>query len=76
MKGQTVCTRGIVTKLTQTRQVGSRYQFTDKPGRFFLFSKFWEIYDTQNWEDARCWNLPGGDRHNPSAIGYPLHQHR
>jgi len=45
MKGETICVRGIVTKLTQTRQVGSRYQFSDKSSTFFLFSKFWEVVD-------------------------------
>ena len=47
MKGQEICVRGIVTRLIQTRQVGSRYPFSDQRGTFFLYSKYWEIYNAE-----------------------------
>src|SRR5512143_1011618 len=47
MKDQEICVQGIVTKLIQTRQVGSRYQFSDQRGTFFLHSKYWEIYNAE-----------------------------
>mgnify|MGYP005818505701 CR=1 FL=1 len=45
MKGQTVCVRGIIASLGQSRQVGTRYQFSDQPNTFFVFSAYMEIYD-------------------------------
>ena len=43
MKGETVCMRGTITKFDQSRQVGTRYSFSDKSGTFFLFSAKYEI---------------------------------
>ncbi len=47
MKGQVVCVRGVITDFQQTRQVGTRYQFSDKKGTFFLYSQYWEIYNAE-----------------------------
>jgi hypothetical protein len=43
MKGETVCARGLIARLTQSPQVGCRYSFSETPNTFFLFSNFWEI---------------------------------
>lgn len=47
MKGEIVCVRGLITKFTQSRQVGTRYQFTDKANTFFMYSNFWEISNAE-----------------------------
>jgi hypothetical protein len=47
MKGDIVCTRGVIAKFTQSRQVGTRYAFSDTPNTFFLFSNFWEITNSE-----------------------------
>jgi hypothetical protein len=33
----------LITKFDQSRAVGTRYSFTDKPNQFFLFSAKYEI---------------------------------
>lgn len=43
MKGEVVCMRGLISKFSQSRQVGTRYSFSDTPGTFFLFSAKYEI---------------------------------
>jgi len=43
MKGEVVCMRGVITEFDQSRQVGTRYSFSDKSGTFFLFSAKYEI---------------------------------
>jgi hypothetical protein len=43
MKGEKVCMRGLITEFNQTPKVGTRYQFSDKRGTFFLFSAKYEI---------------------------------
>ena len=43
LKGEVVCVRGLITKFDQSRQVGTRYSFSDKSGTFFLFSAKYEI---------------------------------
>ncbi len=45
MKGQKACVRGVITELKQSRQVGTRYQFSKQSGTFFLYSAYWEIYN-------------------------------
>jgi len=45
MKGETVCFRGIITKFDQSRQLGTRYSFSDKAGAVFLYSIKYEIID-------------------------------
>jgi hypothetical protein len=45
MKGQEVCFRGIITKFDQSRQLGTRYSFSDKSGAVFLYSIKYEIID-------------------------------
>jgi hypothetical protein len=47
MQGETVCLKGVVSELTQSRQVGSRYQFGDQPNGLFLYSKFWELVNSR-----------------------------
>jgi hypothetical protein len=46
MKGQKICVRGMIYNFIQTRKVGTRYEFTDKPNSFFVYSALWEIYNT------------------------------
>ena len=43
MTGQVVCVRGLITDLKQSRQVGTRYQFSTKSGTFVLYSAYLEI---------------------------------
>jgi len=43
MDGELVCVRGLITAFTQSRQVGTRYSFSDEPNSFFMFSNLWEI---------------------------------
>jgi hypothetical protein len=43
MNGEVICVRGLITNFTQSRQVGTRYSFSDKPNSFFMFSNLWEI---------------------------------
>ena len=45
MKGDTVCFRGIITKFDQSRQLGTRYSFSDKSGSVFVYSVKYEIID-------------------------------
>jgi hypothetical protein len=45
MKGQRVCVRGVIYNFIQTRKVGTRYEFSDKPNSFFIFSASWEVID-------------------------------
>lgn len=45
MKGETVCFRGIITKFDQSRQLGTRYSFSDKNGAVFIYSVKYEIID-------------------------------
>ncbi len=48
MKGQKVCMRGVITNFIQTRKVGTRYEFSEGPNRFFLISAGWEIIDPKS----------------------------
>ena len=45
MKGQKVCVRSVITGFIQTRQVGTRYEFSKEPNTFFIFSAKWEVLD-------------------------------
>jgi hypothetical protein len=45
MQGQKVCVRGLITGFSQGRSVGTRYEFSDKPSTFFVFSAKWEVTD-------------------------------
>ncbi len=45
MKGETVCFRGVITKFDQSRQLGTRYSFSDKSGTVFIYSIKYEIID-------------------------------
>lgn len=45
MKGKTLCVRGIVLNLNQSNEASTRYEFSNKPNTFFLYSKYYEIYD-------------------------------
>jgi hypothetical protein len=45
MNGQKVCVRGVITGFSQGRSVGTRYEFSDKPRTFFIFSALWEVID-------------------------------
>ncbi len=50
MNGQTICVRGIVQKLVQTRNVGARYQFSDKSNTFFLYGTYYEVTNPNTGE--------------------------
>ena len=45
MKGEQVCFRGVITKFDQSRQLGTRYSFSDKSGAVFIYSVKYEIID-------------------------------
>ena len=45
MNGQKVCVRGVITGFSQGRSVGTRYEFSEKPSTFFVFSAKWEVMD-------------------------------
>jgi hypothetical protein len=45
MKGEQVCFRGVITKFDQSRQLGTRYSFSDKSGTVFIYSVKYEIID-------------------------------
>jgi hypothetical protein len=40
--------RGVITNFIQTRKVGTRYEFSEGPNRFFLISAGWEIIDPKS----------------------------
>jgi hypothetical protein len=45
MKGEMVCFRGIITKFDQSRQLGTRYSFSDDSDAVFVYSVKYEIID-------------------------------
>jgi hypothetical protein len=45
MKGEVVCFRGIITKFDQSRQLGTRYSFSDDSDAVFVYSVKYEIID-------------------------------
>ena len=45
MEGQKVCVRGLITGFSQGRSFGTRYEFSDRPSTFFVYSAKWEVTD-------------------------------
>jgi hypothetical protein len=45
MKDEVVCFRGVITKFDQSRQLGTRYSFSDDSDSVFLYSIKYEIID-------------------------------
>ena len=45
MQGQKVCVRGLITGFSRGRSFGTRYEFSDKPSTFFVFSAKYEVTD-------------------------------
>ncbi|MFZ5911127.1 MAG: zinc ribbon domain-containing protein [Chloroflexota bacterium] len=47
MKGQTVCVMGLIQSLNRSNKIWTRYEFSDKPNTFFVYSQNMEYYDPQ-----------------------------
>jgi len=45
MAGNTVCFRGVITALISNNKAITRYEFSNTPNTFFLFSRDYEFYD-------------------------------